>query len=151
MSTQTPAPATAPGGDAVFEQIHEVMFLFRAHVKQALGADGGAGAAGMEMRVLGFFARRPGATQAQLVQHSGRDKGQVARLVKGVIERGLLQRDPQAGPRGGLVLTPSGLVLQQRLHGARTRLADEFADALSAQERVQLLGLLKRLQGALEG
>jgi hypothetical protein len=34
----------------------------------------------MEGKVLGFFARHPGATQRDLAQHSGRDKAAVATL-----------------------------------------------------------------------
>jgi hypothetical protein len=39
----------------------------------------------MEGKVLGFFARHPGATQRDLAQHSGRDKAQLARLIKSAV------------------------------------------------------------------
>lgn len=149
MSTKNPSAVSEPSGSELFEQIHEVLFLFRSQVHQALREEP-RGAAHMEMKVLGFFARRPGATQGDLVQHSGRDKGQVARLVKSVMERGLLQREPEGGRRGGLTLTAEGQALQGQLQAERARLADQFAASLNAKERAQLSGLLRKLQTSFE-
>ncbi|RYE93689.1 MAG: MarR family transcriptional regulator, partial [Oxalobacteraceae bacterium] len=44
----------------------------------------------MEIKVLGFFARHPGGSPSDLVAHSGRDKAQVARQIRALRERGLL-------------------------------------------------------------
>ncbi len=135
-------------GEVLFEQLHEVLSLFRSCLHERLRGTP-SGVAGMEVRVLRFYARHPGASQSDLVQHSRRDKGQIARLVKSLIERGLLQRDAQAGRRGGLELTVAGQALQSQLHQYHTELTDALGAALSAPERAQLAGLLQRLQCSL--
>lgn len=150
MSTKNHEAVDAPTGEALFEQVHEVLFLFRSQVHQALREEP-RGAAHMEMKVLGFFARRPGATQTDLVQHSGRDKGQVARLVKAVMDRGLLRREPEGGRRGGLTLTEEGRALQSQVRAERARLAEHCAAPLSAKERTQLIALLRKLQSGFDG
>ena len=132
----------------LLEQLHEVLSLFRSRLHERL-RDEPSSVAGMEVRVLRFYARHPGASQSDLVQHSRRDKGQIARLVKSLIERDLLQRDTQAGRRGGLELTAAGQALQSHLHQHHTELTNVLGAALSAQEREQLAVLLARLQQSL--
>ncbi|GAA4339845.1 hypothetical protein GCM10023144_38560 [Pigmentiphaga soli] len=141
----------ADGGDGqahAFERMHELMFLFRGRLQQALREDA-SGLTGLELRVLGYFGRQPGATQAELVQHSGRDKGQVARLVKGLEARGLLRREPGAGRGAGLMLTEAGAALHGRLEGLRARVAGRALQALDPDELIQLSRLLDKLNGAL--
>lgn len=132
----------------LFEQLHALLSLFRSQLHERL-RDGPGGVAGMDARVLRFYARHPGASQSDLVQHSQRDKGQIARLVKSLIERGLLQRDAQAGRRGGLALTAAGQALHSQLHQHHSELTTALGAALSARERTQLAALLQRLQRSL--
>ena len=146
MSTKKGPNETS--GELLFEQLHEVFSLFRSRLHERL-RDEPSGVAGMETRVLRFFARYPGASQSDLVQHSRRDKGQIARLVKSLIERELLQRSPGVGNRGGLLLTPAGQALQERLHRHHTELTGTIGAALDAQEHAQMTALLKRLQAVL--
>jgi DNA-binding MarR family transcriptional regulator len=148
MSTTKPALRHHAAADGIFEQIHEVMFLFRAKLIEA-GRSEGQGLGGMELRALRFFHHHPGATQVELVQHSGRDKGQIARLIRAMRERGLLQREVAGKRNSGLILTEQGRLLQGHLQGHRTALANKYAAALSAAERAQLSGLLQRIKQAL--
>jgi DNA-binding MarR family transcriptional regulator len=141
--------AAEPAGETVFEQMHEIMFLFRSLLQQRLREDGDE-IPGMASKVLGFFARHPGCTQMKLVQHSGRDKGQVARLVKDLTERGFLQRgDAAMGQRRGLKLTEQGLVMHRRLQRQRSQLANKLIAGLSTQELGQLNKLLAKLKAPL--
>lgn len=142
------AAGDATGSEALFERLHELMFLFRSRLMQSL-RDDPEGLAGMEVKVLRFFSHHPGATQSDLVQHSGRDKGQIARLVKTLIERGLLQPSATVQRRGALELTGAGLSLHQRLQRRRAEQADRIMSVLSSQERTQLDTILTRLQSAL--
>lgn len=149
MSTESVENTSEATADAVFEQMHEIMFLFRSRLLQRLREDGGD-IPGMALKVLGFFARQPGSTQMQLVQHSGRDKGQVARLVKDLTERGLLHAgDASAGPRRGLVLTERGKLMHRRLQRQRAQLANQLVCVLSPQEQAQLRRLLEKLKAPL--
>ena len=143
--------AAAPA-DAVFEALHALMHAYRARRAQALESEPCCGLTHMESKALGFFARHPGATASDLVQHAGRDKAQVTRVLSGLRERGLLDARPDASDRRStrLTLSPAGTtafqaVQRQGEHLAQTAIAD-----LSEAERVQLLGLLERVRGNLE-
>lgn len=146
MSTKSVEGAAEAAGDAVFEQMHEILFLFRSQLSQHLNKSG-EDIPGMAWKVLGFYARHPGWTQMQLVEHSGRDKGQVARLVKQLCERGLLHRgDGTGGKRSGLALTEQGQHVYHRLQRHRAQLANKLTSALSPAEQMQLRRLLEKIK-----
>jgi DNA-binding MarR family transcriptional regulator len=149
LSTKSIESAPEAAGDAVFEQMHEILFLFRSQLSQRLN-EAGEDIPGMAWKVLGFYARHPGWTQMQLVEHSGRDKGQVARLVKQLSERGLLHRGDSTGdkPRG-LALTEHGQLVYRRLQRQRAQLANKLTSALSPQEQLQLRRLLEKIKAPL--
>lgn len=141
-----------PTGDAVIEALHAVMHAFRARLHQQL-----RGAASevnpMEIRALRFFARHPGATQRDLVAHSGRDKGQIARILAGLRERGLLdaQTDEQDRRITRLHLSPAGQDLLETARAHTAPLVAAGTAGLSDDERRQLVELLGRVQANLEG
>jgi DNA-binding MarR family transcriptional regulator len=138
--------------DAVVEAIHAVMHLFRAQ-QYRVTREGPHELTHMEGKVLGFFAGRPGATQRDLAAHSGRDKGQLARLISGLRERGLLEGKADEGDRRNLRLhlTADGAAVQQAAQRQGRRLSKVAMRGLSATERRQLLALLARVRGNLEG
>lgn len=141
-----------PSPEALFELLHTVMHLYRSRQYRVQRASAHE-LTHMDGKVLGFFARHPGATQSELVAHAGRDKGQVARLVAGLRERGLLEgREDQADRRSvRLQLTAEGQALQQALR-RQARLTHERAVAtLAGDERRQLAALLQKLQASLSG
>jgi len=146
------SPADAGGeGDAVLEAIHAVMHLYRAPRHRAALA-GAAGLTHMEHKVLGFFSRQPGATQRDLAAHAGRDKGQLARLVAGLRERGLLDARPDPADRRNLCLhpTPAAQAAQQAAQAQASAIAATAVAGFSAVDRAQLLALLGRIQANLE-
>lgn len=146
MSTKKPAiPA-----DAVFEALHEAMHLYRALQFRAL-RDSAATVSQMELRALGYFARNPDATLSDLVTHSGRDKAQIARLIAGLRERGLLDARPDTrdGRVTRLSLSEAGRAVHQALQQHSRTLADAATAGLSAAERAQLIELLERLRAGL--
>jgi DNA-binding MarR family transcriptional regulator len=145
MSTQSVESEPEAAGDAVFEQMHEILFLFRSQLSQRL-SKAGEDIPGMAWKVLGFYARHPGWTQMQLVEHSGRDKGQVARLVKQLSERGLLQRGDGTGGSRGIALTEQGRRVYNRLQRQRAQLAKKLTSALSPPEQMQLRRLLEKIK-----
>jgi len=137
--------------DDVIESIHAVMHLFRSQQYRALRG-GPHEMTHMDARVLGFFARHPGATQSELAAHSGRDKGQLARLIGGLKERGLLQAQPDESDRRSLhlSLTAQGRAVHQGLQRRARRLADIAVAGLSDDERAQVVTLLRRIGANLE-
>jgi DNA-binding MarR family transcriptional regulator len=102
--------------------------------------------------VLGFFARRPGATQSDLAAHSGRDKAQLARLVRGLRERGLLDAvaDETDKRSTRLTLSEAGKAMHAALHRHDGALAEAALDGLTEEERATLLDLLERVRANLE-
>ncbi len=150
------APAPAPScraamAEAVLELVHTVMHQFRATQYRVL-RDNAHEVTHMESKVMGFFARRPGATLSELVAHSGRDKAQLAKLVKGLRERGLLDAETDADDRRSvrLQLSAAGRAVQQALHAQARVLNERAVDGLSAPEQAQLVALLGRVKANLD-
>jgi DNA-binding MarR family transcriptional regulator len=137
-------------GDDLLEAIHAVMHLVRSQQYRAL-RDGPGELTHMDGKVLGFFERHPGATQSELAAHSGRDKGQLARLIGGLKARGLLDARPDEADRRSvhLTLTAAGRSVQQTLQRRWRRLADLAVAGLGEAERRELLALLERVRANL--
>lgn len=135
----------------VMESVHTIMHLYRSRQQRSLRAEEHE-LAHMEVKVLGFFARHPGAAQSDLVAHSGRDKAQVARLIRGLRERGLLHAEADAADRRSarLSLSDEGRALYAALHRHDGKLAAQALAGLSADEQAALLGLLARVRANLE-
>lgn len=144
-------PASGERPQDVLELVHAVMHLYRARQYRVL-RDGPHDLTHMEGKVLGFFARHPGATLSELVAHTGRDKGQLARLVGGLKERGLLEaRTDEADRRSvRLALSVEGQGVHQTLRRQSNRLSAAAVAGLSLAERQQLLALLHKLHEQLE-
>lgn len=141
-------PATA---DAVFDAVHAVMHLYRAMQLRGL-RDTAHELTHMEYKVLGFFARHPGASQSELVQHSGRDKAQLARLVKGLRDKQLLDAQVDESDRRStrLRLSPLGSSVITGLEGMGAQASQLALAGMSSAEREQLLALLVRARANLE-
>jgi DNA-binding MarR family transcriptional regulator len=138
--------------DEIFDLIHTIMHLFRSQQYRGL-SDGSHHITHMEGKLLGFFARHPGATLSDLVAHSARDKGQLARLIKNLKEEGLLsvQKDRKTDRRSvGLELTRAGHVIHRTLHRQSERLAMLAVKDLDSEKRHQLLVLLRQVRSNLE-
>lgn len=151
--TGAPAPAaeSAPAHE-VFEAIHAIMHLYRSRQLRAAGKDEEEEVTHMESRVLGFFGRRPGATLSDLVAHSGRDKAQLTRLIRGLRERGLLEAhaDPLDRRSTRLRLSAAGETIHAQLHRHGAQAAEQALAGFGEGERRQLLALLERVQSNLD-
>lgn len=134
----------------VLELIHQVMHRYRARQYRVL-RDGPHDITHMDSRVLGFFDRHPGATQSDLATHSGRDKAQLARLVKGLRERGLLHGEADAQDRRNLrmTLTAEGKAVQRTLQQAARRLSAQAVTGLDEAQRAQLAQMLRQVNANL--
>ena len=137
--------------DAVFDAIHHVMHQYRAMQLRGL-RDTPHALTHMEFKVLGFFARHPGASQTELVAHSGRDKAQVARLIKGLRDQQLLdaQTDDTDRRSTRLRLSPLGKTVIENLQGMGAQVSDLAVQGMSAAECAQLLSLLTRIKANLD-
>ena len=134
-------------GTKVQDRMHALMHAQGRHMQAAVSAEGN-GLGPMEVRCLRHIAHQEGVTQRDLVAHSGRDKAQIARLVKGLIERGLVASQPHPVDRRSQVLnaTAAGLALQRKMQAHRAGFEVQLLAGFSASETATLIELLKRLQ-----
>ncbi|MDP1978532.1 MAG: MarR family transcriptional regulator [Undibacterium sp.] len=133
--------------DGVLDLIHTVMHQYRSMQYQAL-RDGPHDITHMEGKVLGFFGRHPGATQSDLAKHSGRDKAQLARLIKGLRDRGLLDAVADESDKRNvrLTLTSDGQSVLTVLRQQAKRLNTLALQEMDSHEQEQLLQLLQRVK-----
>ncbi len=138
--------------DGVLETIHTVMHQYRAQQFRVL-RDGPHDITHMDSKVLGYFGRNPGATQSDLAQHSGRDKAQLARLIKGLRDQGLLdgEADPSDRRNTRLTLTAAGQAVRRALQQQAKRLNAIAVAGMISTEREQLAALLRRVSQNLAG
>ena len=140
---------------SALDLMHTLMHQIKRRMQQATQAASeaeGIALAPMEARTLGFYARHPGATAQDLVEHAGRDKAQVARLVKSLVERGLLATatDPQDRRRQTLQLTPAGRRFERRMAVARQQVERAVMAGVSAEEAELLRRCLGQMVAALD-
>jgi len=135
----------------ILELVHELMHEYRSLQYRFL-RDGPHDITHMDGKVLGFFGRHPGATQSDLAEHSGRDKAQLARLIKGLRDRDLLTGEVDESDRRSvrLALTADGQAVQKALRQQAKRLGDKAVAGLSAKEKEELATLLQRVKSNLE-
>jgi len=135
----------------VLETMHAIMHLYRS-VQQRSLRDGPNDLAHMEVKALGFFARHPGATQSDLVAHSGRDKAQVARQIRALRERGLLDAQADEADRRSsrLSLSEAGRAVHAALHSNDGRLKEQALLGFKDEEKAALVDLLARVRANLQ-
>lgn len=130
----------------------EILDLINALAHQATAAmqrslrDAELGLVAMEARTLRFIARHPGCTQNDIVRESGRDKAQIARIIKVLLERSEVRKTAVAGgKRQQLEITPAGAKSHRKAEALRTVVAQALVAGLAAKERVELERMLRRL------
>lgn len=135
----------------VFEAIHSIMHLYRARQMRA-PAGQEPELTHMEGKVLGFFARHPGATQSDLAAHSGRDKAQLTRLIRGLRDKELLDAEADALDRRStrLRLSRTGEALHRQLHRVGAQAAELALAGVPETARAQLLDLLEQVRANLD-
>lgn len=148
------APSAAPSAvsdDELLDAVHALMHAVRGRL-QASGREDASALTPLEGRVLGYFAHHPGATLRDLVAHSGRDKGQLARLLSSLRERGLLLAEPDADDRRTvrLRLAPAAQAHHQRLRASRQQLAARATQGLDAATRASVLAALQQMRRNLD-
>lgn len=151
MKKQVDKVNQTPAADEVFDAIHTVMHLYRSSRAQAFREDE-RDITHLESRVLDYFARHPGTTQSDLSAHSGRDKAQLTRLLRGLREKGYLEAQEDLNDRRSvrLQLTDEGHALQRDLRKVGVQVLERAVKGMTAQQRAELVGLLQVVQGNLE-
>ena len=130
----------------ILEKLHLLVSIFHRRMHDAVREDG-EGLAPMEARALRFLAQHEGSTQRDMTQHTGRDKAQIARIVKTLLERGLVEStpDPDDGRSQRLRLTPAGRAMQRRMQQHRARFELALVQGFDEPEQAALVAQLERM------
>ncbi|MBK1880821.1 winged helix-turn-helix transcriptional regulator [Luteolibacter pohnpeiensis] len=137
--------------DEVFESIHHLMHQFRSEQYRML-RDGPYEMTHMEGKLMGYFAHNPGSTLRELVEFTGKDKGQLARLIRSLKDQGLLEGEENAKDKRSvrLSLTSEGNAIHDALRKQLSRVSKIAVAGLDADELRQLISMLNRIKGNLE-
>lgn len=151
MKKQVDKVNQSPAADTVFDALHTVMHLYRSSRTQAFREDE-RGITHMESRVLDYFDRHPGATLSDLVQHSGRDKAQLTRLIRSLKDNGYLEarEDEQDRRSSRLHLSTEGKSVQRQLRKCGAQVLEQAVEGMTQEQSDELIRLLKMLQANLE-
>lgn len=128
----------------------EILDLINALAHQATAAmqrslrEADMGLVAMEARTLRFIARHRGCTQNDIVRESGRDKAQIARIVKVLLERGEIRKTTDA-KRQQLEVTPAGAKSHAKAEALRAVVAQALVAELGSKERTELERMLRRM------
>ncbi len=97
--------------------------------------------------MLQVIAANPGLAQSRLAEAMEVDRSTIVKVVDQLEARGLIVREPSPSDKRSycLRLTDAGAVELPRMQRLMLEHEDEFAQPLSAQEREQLIQLLRRL------
>lgn len=135
--------------------LQALMALFggvKQAMRQQLLSDGDVASGPVTLSVLRHCQRQPGITQQGLAQLTGRDKGQVARLVKELLDQGLLTREAHPDDKRSHRLQPSaaGLAACKRFEQAEAEVAARLFGDLSAATLLAMHAELARLKARLD-
>jgi DNA-binding MarR family transcriptional regulator len=117
-----------------------------------VAAHGEPGLGPLHLHALCICQRNPGFTQQQLAQSLGRDKGQMARLIRELEERQLLQRSADERDRRvwRLNLTPAGDQQCQWFQALEATMAQDLLGHLAPEETAALLAAMHSVQARME-
>lgn len=136
-------------GVAVLDLLNQLSYTLTTRLRTQLEAEG-IGLAPLEAVALSFLQANPGCSQADFVQFLGRDKAQVARIVKPLIERALVVSIADGADRrlNRLWLTEEGKALQRRAGRQRFLLAEAMMADFDEKQRARAAKLLRKMAEA---
>jgi DNA-binding MarR family transcriptional regulator len=137
---------STPRPQDVLESLMSLFGGIKRAMRHGLGAD--ATVPPMLLRVLQLCERQAGITQQGLARLTGRDKGQVARMVKELLELGLLQREDHPDDRRSHCLRPTaaGLAAVRHFEQTEATVARWLLDGMTAGDLKSLQRQLASLQ-----
>lgn len=135
-----------PTPEAIFDAISFLNHEIRSRYYQ-VSREQGAGLAGMEFKALRFIATHTGATQRDLVERSGRDKGQIARVIDKLKKSELVQSVADEHDRriARLQVTEKGQQLHQEFQRLNDEIARQATETFTDEQCGQLLHLLEQM------
>jgi DNA-binding MarR family transcriptional regulator len=140
--------ATHPYADPPVTEFAGQLFfrLWRATHTRTSEALGSVGLTTALFALLNVINAREGAIQQELGSALGIDRSTMVSLIDQLESAGLAKRRPSATDRRAreIAITPKGRRLLQRARGLTSQAEDDVLAGLSADERRELLALLRR-------
>ncbi|OOV85990.1 MarR family winged helix-turn-helix transcriptional regulator [Oceanospirillum linum] len=101
----------------------------------------------MHVRVLNVIGRQTPCTAIDIATLFKRDKAQITRLVKPLIEQGLVQKEPNPEDKRSqfLVLTPEGIALQESLDSFAQQMQKEVTEGVDADDLATFLRVAEQI------
>jgi DNA-binding MarR family transcriptional regulator len=117
-------------------------------LKNRMQGEAEKGVGPLHLRALCLCLRNPASTQQWLVQAMGRDKGQIARLIRELEERGFLSRSPDQRDKRvwRLAVTAEGEEKCRWFSVIEAKLANDLFAGFGANECQQLEHAFKQLR-----
>jgi len=143
--------STPTNADAVSEFAGQLFFrLWRASHMRTAEALESVGLTPALFGVLNVLGAREGAIQQQLSSDMGIDPSTMVTLIDELERSGLAERGRRPGDRRAweVAITPKGRRTLERARRFAAQVEDDVLAGLSAGERRQLIGLLRRALGA---
>lgn len=139
-------PRTEPTPQASLQTLMSLFNGIKRSFHHALGDD--SPVPPQLLRLLQMCEGQPGITQQQLARQSGRDKGQIARMVRDLLDTGLLQREDHPEDRRSHCLRPTraGQAAVRRFEQAESLVAEQLFGDMNNRELTQLQQQLSRLR-----
>ena len=134
------------------ESVIMLVFMFKHRMVKTL-ADAGAEVSVMHVRTLKTIECLGPSTPAELAEALQRDKAQITRLVKSLIEQSVLVKSPHPTDKRSHVvaLTRTGLGLMKRIAEAERTLLERMTEGMMASEVEQFNAMAVRMQHNLAG
>jgi adenylate cyclase len=141
-----PHPRALPPVHRVHE-IYLVRRLFGILFKALREAEKAVGLEFLDAPVLASIEDKPGIDQRELAEWLALDIRKIKRIVGRLEQRGLIEKVPNASARSspGLLLTPTGMEIRERLRPGATAAEDRIMAPLSQLERELFQNLAARV------
>ncbi len=103
-----------------------------------------------QWRCMAVLGEAPGLDATGIGKRTAMDKVAVSRAITGMVERGLVLREPSGedGRRARLTLSPEGTAIYDRIVPLALAEEERLARVLSADERAELNRLMEKLAAA---
>tara|TARA_R110000744_G_scaffold199219_8_gene318483 strand:- start:5833 stop:6267 length:435 start_codon:yes stop_codon:yes gene_type:complete len=133
------------------EQVITISERYRIAIRSAINASE-LGIGAMHVRSLAVIAKSPACTANCIVNELARDKAQVARIVKELVNANLIQKCAHANDKRSqtLSLTENGQSLMDKLHIAKAKINEQITQGLTPVQIRQFEQTARRIADNLQ-
>lgn len=134
----------------ITDLIFQIANAHRMTMRAALNASD-LGLNRMHVSCLSYIYQNDNSTANDLVLQLGRDKAQIARLVKEMVEKNWLDKAPNPNDKRSqlLVLTDEGKQLAEKIREVRESVKAQMAQQLTEQELAEFMRIGNKIAGSI--